>query len=81
MFDLIIDNGNQEYIISKGAVEKLNFVIERHPDPYTIGWIKTLGNIKVTESCRVPFFIGRYRDEVYCDIVDMDACHLLLGRP
>ena len=29
----------------------------------------------------MPFSIGKYRDEVYCDIVDMDACHLLFGRP
>ena len=29
----------------------------------------------------MPFSIGRYKDEVYCDIVDMDACHLLFGRP
>jgi hypothetical protein len=24
---------------------------------------------------------GKYRDEVWCDVVSMDACHLLLGRP
>ena len=27
------------------------------------------------------FSIGRYRDEVYFDIVDIDARHLLLGKP
>ena len=25
--------------------------------------------------------IRKYKDEVYCDIVDMDAYHLLFGRP
>ena len=25
--------------------------------------------------------IGKYQDEVYCDVVDMDACQLLFGRP
>ena len=29
----------------------------------------------------MSFYIGRYQDEVYCDIVDMDACQLLFGRP
>lgn len=46
-----------------------------------IGWIKEVGGIHVDERCRVPFSIGKYSDEVYCDIVDMDACHILFGRP
>lgn len=30
----------------------------------------------------MPFSIGKhYRDEVLCDVVEMDACHVLLGRP
>ena len=29
----------------------------------------------------ISFFIGsRYKDQVLCDVVAMDACHLLLGR-
>jgi hypothetical protein len=29
----------------------------------------------------VPFFIGKYGDEVVCDVVLMQASHILLGRP
>ena len=29
----------------------------------------------------VSFSIGRYKDEVLCDIVPMHAGHILLGRP
>jgi hypothetical protein len=29
----------------------------------------------------VKFKIGSYHDEVLCDIIRMDACHMLLGRP
>ena len=29
----------------------------------------------------VSFSIGRYKDEVLCDVVPMHACHILLGRP
>ena len=29
----------------------------------------------------MPFSIGRYTDEVLCDVVPMQAGHLLLGRP
>ena len=33
------------------------------------------------EHCKASFSIGKYFDEVYCDIVDMEACNLLFGRP
>lgn len=30
----------------------------------------------------MPLSIGKYyQDEILCDVVDMDACHVLLGRP
>ena len=27
------------------------------------------------------FSIGNYKDELWCDVIPMSACHLLLGRP
>jgi hypothetical protein len=35
----------------------------------------------VTKQCLVEFKIGGYRDEILCDIIPMDVCHILLGRP
>lgn len=36
----------------------------------------------VDKQCLVSFSIRKqFCDEVLCDIVKMDACHLLLGRP
>lgn len=29
----------------------------------------------------MKFFIGNYEDEVYFDVLPMDVCHFLLGRP
>ena len=29
----------------------------------------------------IKFSIGNYKDEVLCDVVPMEACHILLGRP
>ncbi|XP_031392827.1 uncharacterized protein LOC116204716 [Punica granatum] len=80
-FSLIIDSGSQENIIGRAMVEKLELPVEKHPNPYSISWIKSVGDIRVTERCKVPFSIGKYQDEVYCDVVDMEACHLLFGRP
>ena len=59
----------------------LKFPIEKDPNPYTIGWIKAARKIKVKERCKVPFSIGKFQDEVYCDVIDIDACQLLFGRP
>jgi hypothetical protein len=34
-----------------------------------------------TQQCQVEFKIGGYRDEILCDVIHMDVCHILLGRP
>ncbi|GJW58363.1 transposon ty3-I gag-pol polyprotein [Tanacetum coccineum] len=49
---------------------------------YVIGWIKKGPALKVTDICKVPLAIGKhYIELVTCDVVDMEACHVLLGRP
>lgn len=36
----------------------------------------------VNEICTVTFSIGKfYLDKIDFDVIDMDACHILLGRP
>ncbi|XP_020677046.1 uncharacterized protein LOC110095733 [Dendrobium catenatum] len=36
----------------------------------------------VSDLCEVTFSIGKhYVSEILCDVVDMDVCHLILGRP
>ena len=72
--DLIIDNRSQENIISKGVMKRLQLETETHPNPYTIRLFKEFGGIRENERCKVSFSIGKYNDEVYCDVVDMDAC-------
>lgn len=81
IFDVIIDNGSTENIVSRDIVQRLRLPTEKHPNPYKVGWIKSVGDIKVTERCKIPFTIGKYKDEIMFDIADMDACHILLGRP
>ena len=34
----------------------------------------------VNQQVKVPFSIGTYKDEVNCDLVPMEAGHILLGR-
>ena len=44
-------------------------------------WLKDCGEAKVQKQVLVSFSIGKYHDEVLCDIAPMYASHILLGRP
>ncbi|XP_030941580.1 uncharacterized protein LOC115966493 [Quercus lobata] len=80
--DLIIDSGSVENIASKSLVTKLGLKTEKHPAPYKISWIKKAMETLVTQQCRITFSMVKcYIHEVVCDVVEMDACHLILGRP
>ena len=39
------------------------------------------GAIRVTKQVLINFSIGKYTEQVSCDVVPMQASHLLLGRP
>ncbi|XP_057479195.1 uncharacterized protein LOC130766548 [Actinidia eriantha] len=80
--DVIIDGGSSENIVSRTMVEKLGLSTKKHKHPYSIGWIKEVDKMEVTEQCDISFSIGKdYQDIVICDVVDTDAYHMLLGRP
>ncbi|XP_057837552.2 uncharacterized protein LOC131047785 [Cryptomeria japonica] len=67
---------------SREMVDKLNLQCEKHPHPYRIAWFKKGNEVTVDKRCLIKFSIGKtYKDEVWCDFIAMDACHVLLGRP
>ncbi|XP_060183064.1 uncharacterized protein LOC132613020 [Lycium barbarum] len=37
--------------------------------------------MRVNKRAIIKFSIGKYQNEILCDVVSMQACHLLLGRP
>ncbi|XP_059075243.1 uncharacterized protein LOC131875202 [Cryptomeria japonica] len=79
--DVIIDSGSTDNLVFEEMVTKLKLKRERHPQSYRIAWLQNDHKILVNEQCLVQFKIESYRDEVLCDIIPMDACHVLLGRP
>ena len=78
---LIVDSGQCCNFCSTRMVEKLNLKVVPHPKPYKLQWINGVGELVVDKQVKVKFFIGNYKDKVLCDVVPMEACHILLGRP
>ena len=43
--------------------------------------MKDKHKLPVSEQYTVKFKIGNYFDKVMCDMMPIDCCHILLGRP
>ena len=78
---IIIDNGSYNNIASQELVARMGLKQWHHLSPYKIQWLNECGTLRVSNIVTVPFSIGRYNDHVECDMVPMQACQLLLGRP
>ncbi|XP_068477273.1 uncharacterized protein [Phaseolus vulgaris] len=78
---LIVDNDFCCNCCSARMVEKLNLQLVSHPKPYKLQWINEDGELTVDKQVKVEFSVGNYKDNILCDVVPMEACHILLGRP
>ncbi|XP_026417495.1 uncharacterized protein LOC113312976 [Papaver somniferum] len=79
--DMIIDSRSMDNYIAVDVVKNLGLPVTPHPQPYFVVWVNSFSSENITHKCLVRFsFIG-YIDEVLCDVINMNAAHLLLGRP
>ena len=78
VYNLIIDSGSCTNVASTLLVEKLGLPTLKHPNPYRLN---DCGDIRVTKQVLVSFSIGKYKDEVLCDVVPMYVGHILPGCP
>jgi len=63
-------------------IEKLNLQSSTHPQPYNIQLLNQSKGSQVNSRCLVSFSIGKnYHDELWFDVIPMDACPILFGRP
>ena len=81
VWKVIIDSGSTDNIVSTVMVEKLELETNAHPNPYKVSWLQKGHQVMVSKQCQVEFKIGGYKDEILCDVIPMDVCHVLLGRP
>nr|GEX59028.1 reverse transcriptase domain-containing protein [Tanacetum cinerariifolium] len=76
--NMINDGGSCENAVSTYMVEKLALKTVDHPEPYQFTWLKK--RIKVSKRRLVEFSARRkYKDKVWCEVIPMDARHILLG--
>jgi hypothetical protein len=80
-YRVIIDGGSCNNLASAEVVDKLALCTKPHPQPYYIQWLKKSGKVKLTRMVRVNFLIGSCHDSIDYDVVPMQACSMLLGRP
>jgi hypothetical protein len=78
---VIVDSGSTDNLISTEMVEKLELETTDHPSPYKVSWLQKGHQVNVTKHCLVDIKIGGYNDKILCDVIPMDVCHLLMGRP
>eukprot|EP00253_Pinus_taeda_P004479 PITA_04479 len=78
---VIIDSGSTDNLVATEMVEKLGLKRLKHPTPYKVSWLQKGHQLLVDEQCELEFRIGKYHDTVVCDVMPMDVCHILLGRP
>lgn len=79
---VIIDTRSCENVISDEAIQKLKLPTEPHSEPYKLGWLNTETEVKVTRRCLIKFSLGpQYTFVIFCDVVPINAAHILLGRP
>jgi hypothetical protein len=78
---VIVDSGSTDNLVSTDMVEKMELETTNHPSPYKVLWLQKGHQVNVTKQCLVEFKIVGYNDKILCDVIPMDVCHLLLGRP
>jgi hypothetical protein len=78
---VIIDSGSTDNIVSTEMVDKMELKTTRHPRPYKVSWLQKGHQVMITKQCLVEIKIGGYKDEISCDVILVDVCHILLGIP
>jgi len=77
---LIVDGGSCTNVASTKVVKKLGLPTIFHAKPYKFQWLSKEGEILVNKQVLIAFSIGKYKDELLCDVVLMEVTHILLGR-
>jgi hypothetical protein len=78
---MVIDSWSTNNLVSTEMVEKLSLNKIKHPIPYKVSWLHKGHQILVTEQCEFDLQVGTYKDKIICEVMPMDVCHVIFGRP
>jgi hypothetical protein len=81
IFFVVMDCRLRNNLVSADFMAKIGLMTRLHTHPYYIQWLNNSDKAKVTHTTHVHFSIGTYHDYADCDVVPMQACSVLLGRP
>ncbi|KAH0650299.1 hypothetical protein KY284_030211 [Solanum tuberosum] len=81
VYSLIIDSGSCANVASTDLVDFLKLPTTKNVTPYKLQWLSECGELRVYGQVLIKFKIWKYQDAILCDVVLMEACHVLLERP
>jgi hypothetical protein len=59
-------------------VYKLKLETTSHLNLYKVSWLQKGHQVMVSRQCKVEFKMGGYKDEILCNVIPMDVCHVML---
>ena len=74
----MMDKDSCANIIAKTALEKIGLKDEPYSHPYNVNWVDKTAQ-SITQRCQVSIHMSNYDDRVWCDVLDIDVAHVLLG--
>ena len=80
MLHLIVDNGSQINFVSKEIVKKLGLVTTPRTQPYKIDWMKDGQELRITQVCKISYFIKPFWVEVLCDMAPLLVVDVLVRK-
>lgn len=78
---IIVDSRSTENVASLEMAENCKLKRLLHLAPHKISFLNKSHSFTVEEEAWVEFELSEYKDRVLCEIILMDACHLILGGP
>jgi len=78
---VIIDGGSCTNMVSSILMSKMNMDTKPYPKPYKLQWLSEGEEVQVKQQAKVSFSIWKYQDKILCDVVPIEAKHILFRRP
>lgn len=73
--NVVIESDSTDNLVSIGVGEKLNLKNKKNATSYKVSWLQKGHQILMNEKFGVELQIGRYKDNILCDVRPMDMCN------